>query len=110
MGVDDVELGEVEVLEKVEGEGLERAFELGFGAVGDGVPRLVEEDLEVGCRCGAWVRFEAPGVDFDLDELGEFAGKVFDVDACASVDVGRIFAGHKAYTHWGNSFGAGDRV
>jgi hypothetical protein len=43
--------------------------------------------------------FESPGVDLDLDEFCELAREVFDVDACASVDVGGILAGHEAYTH-----------
>jgi hypothetical protein len=108
MGVDDVEAVEVEVLEEVEGEGFESAFELGGCAVGDGGPRVLEVDLEVEDLVGvAVVGFGvvgvggsvSPSVDFDFDEAGEFSGEVLDVDAGSSVDVRGILASHEAYTH-----------
>ncbi len=106
--VDDVQLVEVEVLEQVEREGFERAFELGVGAVGDERPGLFEVDVEM--EGGGIAVFGqrlkpvvvggiAPGVDLDFDGAGELAGKVFNVDACAAVDVRWILAGHQAYTH-----------
>jgi hypothetical protein len=57
--MDDVELIELEVLKEVEREGFERAFELGIGAIGDGVPRLIKVDFEIfDGRClfgGFWI-------------------------------------------------------
>ncbi len=37
--------------------------------------------------------------DFDVDELGEFAGEVVDVDAGAAVDVGGEFVGEEEGLH-----------
>jgi hypothetical protein len=44
----------------------------------------------------------AEGAHFDVDESGEFTGKVIDVDAGAAVDVGRVFVGEEQGFHfWG---------
>ncbi len=53
----------------------------------------------VGCGVFGVGGSVAPGVDFDLDEAGEFAGEVLDVYAGSSIDVRGILAGHEAYTH-----------
>ena len=82
-------------LGEVEAEGFERGLELSGGAVGDLGPGLLPADVEV-----ADVRvLLAPAVDFDFDLLGELAAQVFDVDAGAAVDVGRIFLGEERCAH-----------
>jgi hypothetical protein len=41
----------------------------------------------------------APGVDLDINLFGQFAGKIFHVYAGTTVNIGRVFASHQAYTH-----------
>jgi hypothetical protein len=47
----------------------------------------------------------AETANFDIDEPGELAGKVIHVDACAPIDVGRIFVGEEESFHSGNELG-----
>ncbi|MFM1941785.1 MAG: hypothetical protein RI897_767 [Verrucomicrobiota bacterium] len=41
----------------------------------------------------------ADAADIDVDEFGELFGEVFDMDACAAVDVGWVFAGEEGDFH-----------
>ena len=38
--------------------------------------------------------------DFNLRQLGQFAGQIFDMDTRATVDVGGIFVGRQQNAHW----------
>ena len=42
------------------------------------------------CRLPSSRLLVAPAVDFDLDHLGQLAAEVFDVYACAAIDLRRI--------------------
>ena len=97
VGVDDVDLAQFLHGGEVEGEGVDGGFEFLGGVGGDGGWGFVaaHDKVAVGGFLGA------PAVDFDFDFAGEFAREVFDVDACAAVDVWRVLAGHEAYAHWG---------
>ena len=91
VGVDDVDLERLD-LEEVEAEGFQRGGEFLRGAFGESGPRLLAADVEAAV-VGVLL---APAVDFDVDGAGELAAEVFDVDAGASINGGRVFAGHQA--------------
>ncbi len=96
VGVDDVDLEGLD-LEEVEAEGFERGGEFLRRSFGEGGPGLLSADVEA---AGVGVLI-APAVDFDVDGAGELAAEVFDVDAGAAIDGGRILTGHQANAHRG---------
>jgi hypothetical protein len=90
MGVDDVD-GEGLDLEEVEAEGFEGGGEFLRRTFSEGGPGLLAADVEA--YLVAVLR--APAVDLDVDGAGELAAEIFDVDAGASIDGGRILTGHE---------------
>ena len=101
VGVDEVDLLQLFHRGQIQREGVDRGFELLPGVSGDGGRWFVAADVEIS---GVFV-LGSPAMDFNLKVAGELAGEVFDVDAGAAVDGGRVFAGHDAYTHWAVSVG-----
>ncbi len=94
VGVDDVD-GEGLDLEEIEAEGFQRGGEFLRRAFGEGGPGLLAADVKA-----SFIEvLIAPAVDLDVDGAGELAAEVFDVDAGASIDGGRILSGHQANAH-----------
>jgi hypothetical protein len=92
--VDDVDREGLD-LEEVEAEGFEGGGEFLRRAIGKGGPGLLSSDVEA----AVVAVLISPAVDFDVDGAGELAAEVFDVDAGASIDGGRILSGHQANAH-----------
>lgn len=90
VGVDDVD-GERLHLEEIEAEGFQSRGEFLRRPFGEGGPGLLPADVEPAV-VGVLI---APAVNLDVDGAGELAAEVFDVDAGASIDGGRILSGHE---------------
>ena len=95
VGVDDVDAAERLDLGQVQAEGLERAFELAFGAVGDFGPGLRAAHVQV-ALVGM---LRPPAMHFDFDLSGEFAAQIIDVDSSAPVDLRGEFSREQADSH-----------
>ncbi len=98
MGVDDIGVDGVTDHGHIGGEGAQGAVELGVAVFPHPAPALVTFDVEA----WGWVCLFTDAADVDIDEFGELAGEVFDMDAGATVDVGGVFAGEEGDFHSGS--------
>jgi hypothetical protein len=96
MGVHNVDVVERLDLGEVEAEGFESPLEFALGALGDFAPRLSAANVQVAL---VGVLF-SPAMNLDFNHFCQFTAEVIDVDSGSPVDLGWIFAGEQAGTHW----------